>query len=152
MWRETTDKMKRLLFFFLFVSQRLILSAQGQVLVLYHADHRTTEVELYTRPQITFEGDNMVITSSVLQMSFKVGDVLHFSYRENTTDIAKQNRRIICKGIEENAKIAVYKSDGTLVPIRMDSYNGQPGFSLSQLPTGVYILSINGRTTKIVRP
>ena len=53
---------------------RLTASAQTQVLVLHHKDNTTTDVELYTKPAITFEGDKMLINSSVLHMELKVGD------------------------------------------------------------------------------
>ena len=151
--------MRKLLIPLLFVCSRLTISAQTQILVLHHADKTTTEVELYTQPKITFEGDRMVIASSVLHLSFQVGDVVRFSYRDTNTavrqpdaDYTQQNGQIVFNGIQDASKITVYKSDGTRMPVRFSNYNGQLGFSLSSLPTGVYILSINGKTAKIVRP
>ena len=64
----------------------------------------------------------------------------------------QENGKIIFNGIKDAAKIAVYNSNGTRVPIRFSSYNGLLGFSLASLPTGVYILSIDGKNAKIVRP
>lgn len=111
--------MKRFLILLIIVSSRLSLSAQTQVLVLHHADKTTTEVELYTQPKITFEGDQMVIVSSVLNMSFKVGDVVRFSYKDQETAIKKpeagytqENGKIVFNGIKDPAKIAVYNPDG----------------------------------------
>ena len=151
--------MKRFLVLLLIVCSRLSVSAQTQVLVLHHADKTTTEVELYTQPKITFEGDQMVIASSVLQLSFQVGDVVRFSYKDQETAIkqpnvgyTQENGKIIFNGIKDAAKIAVYNSNGTRVPIRFSSYNGLLGFSLASLPAGVYILSIDGKNAKIVRP
>lgn len=153
--------MKQLLLLLVLIGCRLTVSAQTQVLVLHHADNTTTDVELYTKPAITFEGDKMLINSSVLHMELKVGDVVRFSYRDKNTntavrqpdaDYTQQNGQIVFNGIQDASKITVYKSDGTRMPVRFSNYNGQLGFSLSSLPTGVYILSINGKTAKIVRP
>ena len=151
--------MKRFLILLIIVSSRLSLSAQTQVLVLHHADKTMTEVELYTQPKITFEGNQMVIASSVLNLSFQVGDVVRFSYRDKSTavkqpdaDYTQQNGMMIFNGIKDVSKIAVYKSDGTRMPVHFCSYDGHLAFSLSSLPTGIYILSINGKTAKIVRP
>ena len=151
--------MKHILISLIIVSSRLSVSAQTQVLVLHHADKTTTEVELYTQPKITFEGNQMVIASSVLNLSFQVGDVVRFSYRDKSTavkqpdaDYTQQNGMMIFNGIKDVSKIAVYKSDGTGVPVHFCSYDGHLAFSLSSLPTGIYILSINGKTAKIVRP
>ena len=153
--------MKRLLALLMLTGWITTVSAQTQVLVLHHADNTTTGVELYTKPKITFENDQMVITSSVLMMSFKVGDVVRFSYKENNTaidqaetqaDYVQRNGLIIFNGVKDADKIAVYKSDGTRQPVQISLYNGHPAFSLSSLPTGVYILNINGKSAKIVRP
>lgn len=153
--------MNKLLIILMLTGSRLTASAQTQVLVLHHKDNTTTDVELYTKPKITFEGDNMLINSSVLNMELKVGDVVRFSYKEKSTNIehpktdatyTQQNGLIIFNGIQDAGKIAVYKSDGTRIPVRFSNYSGQLGFPLSSLPTGVYILSINGKTAKIVRP
>lgn len=153
--------MKKLLIILMLAGSRLTASAQTQVLVLHHKDNTTTDVELYTKPAITFEGDKMLINSSVLHMELKLGDVVRFSYKEKSTNIehsetdatyTQQNGLIVFNGIQDASKITVYKSDGTRMPVRFSNYNGQLGFSLSSLPTGVYILSINGKTAKIVRP
>ena len=153
--------MKKLLIILMLAGSRLIASAQTQVLVLHHKDNTTTDVELYTTPAITFEGDKMLINSSVLHMELKVGDVVRFTYKEKSTSIehpetdatyTQQNGLIVFNGIQDASKITVYKSDGTRVPVRFSNFEGQLGFPLSSLPTGVYILSINGKTAKIVRP
>ena len=140
---------------------RLTAFAQTQVLVLHHKDNTTTDVELYTKPKITFEGDKMIINSSVIHMELKVGDVVRFSYRDKNTntavrqpdaDYTQQNGMMVFNGITDVSKIALYKSDGSRVPVHFCSYDGHLAFFLSSLPTGVYILSINGKTAKIVRP
>lgn len=38
----------------------------AQTLVLHHANGTTTDVQLYTMPQVKFEGDKVLITSTVL--------------------------------------------------------------------------------------
>lgn len=48
------------------------LTMQAQTLVLHHANGKTTDVELYTQPQVKFVGDKVLITSTVLDMIFSL--------------------------------------------------------------------------------
>ena len=46
----------------------------SQTLVIHHADGTITDVELYTRPVVTFQEDKILISSPVLSMEYpKVG-------------------------------------------------------------------------------
>lgn len=48
----------------------------AQTLVLHHADGSTTEIELYTRPLVTFQGNKVFVVSSVLNMEFQENEIL----------------------------------------------------------------------------
>ena len=48
--------------------------SMSQTLVIHHADGTITDVELYTRPVVTFQEDKILISSPVLSMEYpKVG-------------------------------------------------------------------------------
>ena len=63
------------------------ISAQTQALVLQHADGNTTEVELYTKPKVTFEGNKLFVKSSIINLEYQVGDVIRFYYKGKGTEI-----------------------------------------------------------------
>ena len=61
------------------------VTAQGQTLVLHHADGSTTDVKLFVAPKVTFEGEKLHIQSPVVDMQFTVGDVVRYSFESDDT-------------------------------------------------------------------
>ena len=64
------------------------VKAQGQTLVLHHANGKTTEVELYTLPRIQMTDDKMVITVQGSKQEFEKTDVVRFTYKGIGTGIS----------------------------------------------------------------
>ena len=134
--------------------------AQTQALVVWLADGSTTDVELYTEPKVTFSADRMFIKSSVLDIEYKATDVVRFTYRGNGSgidnlqaeaDYTQADGRIVFHGISAEDKVAIYRTDGVRLPIRPDIQGTDAVLSLSSLPVGVYLFSVNGKTSKFVR-
>lgn len=137
--------------------------AQSQVLVLHHADGTTTDVELYTQPRIEFRGDRVVITSPVLDMEYPVSDIFRFTYKGKGTsgisipqqqaDYTQENDKLIFHGVKSTDKVAVYKTNGVRVPVSLTATaDDDVMLSLTAIPSGVYLLSVNGRTSKFTKP
>jgi hypothetical protein len=137
--------------------------AQSQALVLHHADGTTTDVELYTQPRIEFKGDRVIITSPVLDMEYAADDILHFTYKGKGTsginshlkqaDYSQENDKLIFHGVKSTDKVAVYKTNGVRVPVRLNTTaDDNVTLSLSAISSGVYLLSVNGRTSKFTKP
>lgn len=134
--------------------------AQSQTLVLWHADGTTTEVELYTLPSIQMQADKMVIVSQGVSQEFAKADVLRFTYKGVGTGISQVNPktayrvdedRITFYGVSDTNRISVYTTGGMQIPIPLISDGNKSVFSLSSLPSGVYLVNINGRTLKFIR-
>ena len=137
--------------------------AQSQVLVLHHPGGTTTDVELYTQPRIEFKGDRVIITSPVLDMEYAAEDILRFTYKGKGTsaisspqqeaDCTQENDRLIFRGVKSNDKVAIYKTNGIRVPVRLSFSAGDTAtLPLNSIPSGVYLLSVNGRTSKFTKP
>ena len=137
--------------------------AQSQVLVLHHADGTTTDVELYTQPRIEFRGDRVVITSPVLDMEYPASDILRFTYKGKGTsginfpqqqaDYTQENDKLIFHGVKSTDKVAVFKTNGVRVPVSLTATaDDDVMLSLTAIPSGVYLLSVNGRTSKFTKP
>lgn len=137
--------------------------SQSQALVLHHADGTTTDVELYTQPRIEFKGDSVIITSPVLDMEYAAADILRFTYKGKGTsgvssplkqaDYSQENDKLIFHGIKSSDKVAVYKTNGVRVPVRLSFSSGETAsLPLNSIPSGVYMLSVNGRTSKFTKP
>ena len=103
-------------------------SAQNNAtLVLHHADGTTTDVALYLKPRVVFDGDLVRITSTVLDMEYPKSNILRFSYTGKGSSISnpqseasftREGDRLIFHGIGSTDKVAVYNSDGIRVPVQ----------------------------------
>ena len=138
-----------------------VSTASAQTLVLHHADDTTTDVELYLMPRIQFQNDHVLITSSVLDMDFPKENVLRFSYKVVTNDVkavkrdadySRENGQLVFHGIDQTDKVAVYNMNGIRVPIRLIRSGNDVTLPLASIPSGVYVLSVNGRTSKFSKP
>ena len=144
-----------LLFLFLFTGLK------AQTLVLHHADGTTTDVELYLMPRIQFENDKVLITSTVLDMEYPKDNVLRFSYKgtisgidtpKATLNYSQENGIIVFHGIKDRDKVAVYNANGIRVPMTLSFSGDDVILPLSSLPSGVYVLSVNGKASKFTKP
>jgi len=119
-------------------------------------------VELFIQPRIEFQGDRVLITSSVLVMDYAKEDILRFTYKGGTTvavkDVKKQadctqrDGQLVFHGITGQDKVAVYNANGVRMPIRLTVSGNDATLSLNAIPKGVYLLSVNGRTSKFTKP
>lgn len=135
--------------------------AQGSAtLVLWHADGRTTDVELYTQPQVLFQNDSVFVTSSVVDLKYADREILRFTYKGKGTGIhtpnasvnySQEGDRLVFHGITSADKVALYTTNGIHVPVHLIVAGDGVTLSLSSIPQGVYILNINGKTTKFTK-
>ena len=136
--------------------------AQGNApLVLWHADGTTTDVALYLMPKVEFSGDKVRITSTVLDMEYPKENILRFSYKGSGTGISTPNAeadcsrkgdRLVFHGVTSRDKVAVYTVNGFRVPLSLTVTPDGLSLPLSSIPQGVYVLSVNGKTSKFTRP
>ena len=136
------------------------LTMQAQTLVLHHANGTTTDVDLYTQPQVKFEGDKVLITSTVLDMEYDKQDVLRFTYKGSSLGISNpkekakvshENGQLVFHGIKSSDKISVHTVNGIRVPVRLQHSGSSATLPLSAIPSGVYLLTVNGRTSKFTK-
>lgn len=135
--------------------------AQGNAtLVLWHPDGTTTDVELFNQPRVQFLNDSVFITSTVLALKYDAKDILRFSYKGNGTGISlpqsetnyeQENGQLVFNGVKLTDHVALYTTNGIRVPVRLSSVNGHVSLPLSSVPKGVYVLNVNGKTSKFTK-
>ena len=137
-----------------------VQAQNNATLVLWHPDGKTTDVELFTQPRVQFLNDSVFITSTVLDLKYEAKDILRFSYKGNGTGIAlpqsetnyqQENGQLVFNGVKLSDRVALYTTNGIRVPVRLSSANGHVSLPLSSVPKGVYVLNVNGKTTKFTR-
>ena len=152
--------MKTKLLFLLTLCLCIPKLAEAQTLVLHHANGKTTDVELLTQPQVKFQNDKVLITSTVLNMEYPKEDVLTFTFKGKTSGIkspkgnlsySKENGQIVFHGIKSSETIAVYNLKGIRLPVNIQRSGDVATLSLSSIPSGTYLLNVNGRTSKFTK-
>ncbi len=137
-----------------------IFTASAQTLVLHHANGTTTDVELYTQPQVKFQNDKVLITSTVLNMEYPKSDVLKFTFKGTKTgisspkqqsDYSQEDGQLVFHGIKSTDKLAIYTVNGIRVPVNFQRSGSSATLPLASIPSGVYVLSVNGRTSKFTK-
>ena len=107
--RITKNKRIFVVFVILLLSSFKSSPVFTQTLVILHSDGSTTDVELSTWPEVTFENDNVIIKSTILDLEFPKQDVLRFTYKSKSTDISrskdsdnivKDNGQLLFNGIK----------------------------------------------------
>ena len=138
-----------------------IHTTKAQTLVLHHADGTQTDVQLLTQPRVTFENDKLLITSSVIYMEYPKEDILRFTFKSSTTgirsaqgktDYTREGGLLVFHGIKSGDKVAVYTLKGIRVPVRLNHRGNDATLSLASIPSGAYLLQVNGRTSKFTKP
>ena len=133
---------------------------QAQTLVLWHSNGTTTDVELFTQPNVQFKNDKVLVTSSVINLEYDKQDVICFTYKGKNTgitspahdsDYSQENGQIVFHNVKSTNKIALYKANGIRVPVRLALQDNSVILSLSSIPSGIYLLNINGRTSKFTK-
>lgn len=137
-------------------------AAQTATLVLHHADGKTSEVELYTMPRIQLLADKTVITSQGIKQEFSKTDVVRITYKGVATGISTvkpetryrvDEDRVTFYSDTSSDRISVHNAGGVQVPVSLTADgDGNAILSLAHLPQGVYLVTINGRTIKLIRP
>lgn len=132
----------------------------AKTLVIHLKNGTTTDVELYTQPRIEFKNDKVLITSPVLNMEYPKTDVLRFTYKGGSldatspkadTEVTRDGDRLVFHNVKATDQVAVYTVHGIRVPVRFTRSGNTATLSLSQIPSGVYLLSVNGRTSKFTK-
>lgn len=137
------------------------LAANPVTLNIHLADGTVQSVQLYTRPQVTFEDDRVVFTSPVATFSYDAKQVLRFTYSGIQSDKAsfpqakdlfrQQGEQLLFDPSVKTSAIHLFTEDGRRLPVSLVTSNGRPSLSLKSLPAGVYVLSVNGQTSKLMK-
>jgi hypothetical protein len=152
---------KTLLTLILLIGMGIDSFAQDKaILVLWLADGTKTDIEVSQQPQIKFENDKVIITSSVLNMEYNADEILRFTYKGEGTAISpihkdagvsQEDGRLVFHGITSANQVSIYSTNGMRIPVSIVTADGHYSLSLSSIPSGVYILKVNGKTSKFTK-
>ncbi len=116
-----------------------------------------TVLELSANPVITFEEEEMVVTTDFTRIMIPLDDIVEYTVNEVASGIKGvsvapqfQNGRVVLHDIPQGTSIGVYTMEGKLVMRQVADATASAEISISSLPKGVYIISVSGKSFKII--
>ena len=139
-----------------------VLADNLNTLVVTMKNGAETAFFLKDKPNVTFEGTNLKVVSEKTTTSFALADVLRFTYVKrdpsgidqqviNPTEISYEDGVLVISQIKAGASVGVYALDGKLVRQLKAQRAGTYRLSLSELPTGLYLVKADNVTYKITK-
>ena len=139
-----------------------VLADNLNTLVVTMKNGAETAFFLKDKPNVTFEGTNLKVVSEKATTSFALADVLRFTYVKrdpsgidqqviNPTEISYEDGVLVISQIKAGASVGVYALDGKLVRQLKAQRSGTYRLSLSELPTGLYLVKADNITYKITK-
>ena len=130
-------------------------------LVVLTKDNAQHMFVLADKPEVTFEGVDLVVTCVNSTTTFALADVIRFTYlnatdaveelTENATTVDFKDGMIVINQLKEGSNVAVYSVDGKLIRHLIARETGNYSLNLSELPPGVYIVKADRVTYKIAK-
>ena len=116
-----------------------------------------TVLELSTKPIITFEGENMVVTNEFTRVVIPMDDIKEYIVSEAATGISVisatpqfENGRIRLTDLPKGLPICIHTIDGKLVSKQYADDSGKASIDLTSLPKSVCVISVQNRKIKII--
>lgn len=132
--------------FFLFLMAVATIGAKAQTkLILHQKSGGDIEIAFSDKPVATFEGENMILTTSKTQFSFPLSNLGETTYEED--NIATAIIESVTPLSPDAGPSRIYDLDGRLVKTVPA---GEP-VSFGTLPQGIYIIKNNNSSYKINR-
>jgi len=117
---------------------------------------------LKDKPQVKFEGTNLVVTSAIGDAAFPLADVLRFTYAKkdpagindivtDPTGVTYQDDVLTISQLKANATVDIFSLDGKLLRQLKAHHAGTYRINLSELPSGLYLVRADNVTYKITK-
>lgn len=151
-------KEKILLLIVLCMTQFMGLKAQ--TLLIWNGSDVVQRIELKKRPIVKVLDDKLVITGEDISLEYGINDARRFTFEDVQTGVKGEpvqpqvqrvgNRIVLCN-VTSADDVSIYTLDGIRVPLRVEPEGDNMVLQLNMLSSGVYLLTVNGRTTKLMK-
>ena len=133
----------------------------GQSLKIWNKDNSIVNViDLKEEPVIAILDNSIHITTSEYVLDYGIGEVRRFTYDVLDTgikdllfptDCRQEGLYIIINNVKSKSSIGLYGINGMAIPVNAEQRGDGYAISLEGLSSGVYLLNVNGKTTKILK-
>lgn len=160
--------MKRTLLRFIFTSLLAAMSStlhaadEVETLIILMKNGSENAFFLKDKPKVTFEGTSLKVSAATGDVSFALADVMRFTYAkkstsgiseqvENPTGVSFEGDVLVISQLKANTTASIYALDGKLIRQLKPQRAGTYRISLSELPTGLYLVKADNVTYKITK-
>lgn len=143
----------------LFVFCLLSVVGKAQSLLIWSETNLLQRVELTEKSTILIQDDLLIVRCNDVSLEYNLKSVHRFSFEGTSNKIKgvcshtvhQNNDRIIVYGIASLEKISLYTLNGICVPVNIIHQGNNLIINISSIKHGIYLLTINGITTKIAK-
>lgn len=136
--------------------------ASRDVLVVWTNDGGKTAYALSNRPVLRFTDTEMLITGESIEATYPLDQFVRYTYessdftgiRDLTTEEGYgtvSGDYLLFPSLKANSTVSIYALSGRLILQKTIKADGEYAFPLASLPTGVYVVKVNGLTYKITK-
>ena len=142
----------------------LLASAQEpkSFLVVWSKDGTKVAYALTEKPKITFTETDLVITAEGVDVNYPLENMSRFTYEANddtairdlkTDDVSFKldGESLLFLDLSPNSTVSLNALNGNVIFSKTVQTAGEYAFPLSNLNAGVYLVTVNGLTYKIVK-
>ena len=131
-------------------------------LVVWAKDGSYVAYALAEEPKVTFTDTDLVITANSVEVSYSLVNMARFTYETNENAAVKNiktdeilfkldSESLLFPALSANSTVQLCTLNGTLVFKKTIQSFGAYSFPLTYLNAGVYMVTVNGITYKIVK-
>ena len=131
-------------------------------LVVWAKDGSKVAFALSKRPKVSFTGTDLIITGKDIEVNYALDKMSRFTYEIVDATVVKDIKTekaffqvlgdaLLFPALKANSTVSVYSLNGILVFKEIVRTDGDYSFPLSSLNVGVYLVTVNGITYKIVK-
>lgn len=140
------------------------LSIQAEInLYVWKKDGSKVAFALSEEPKVTFNENSLMINSNTVSVSYDLKDMAKFTYEDPDSQGIKNiendkessfkfdGEMLLFPSLKAGSKVVILNHGGVLVFRRTIEAAGDYSFPISHLDKGVYLVSVDGLTYKIVK-
>lgn len=131
-------------------------------LVVWAKDGTKVAYALAEKPKVTFTETDLVIKAKGVEVNYSLENMVCFTYESNENTAIRNlktdevsfkldGESLLFPSLSASSTVSLYSLNGTLVFNKTVQTAGEYSFPLSGLNAGVYVVSINSLTYKIVK-
>ena len=139
----------------------ILAKADNMLLQIWLSDGQVMSINLNEEPTTTYVDGNLVITTTKATVTFPLETVNKFTYYMPTngidtteglgTKLSQDGESLTFYGLNKNTEITVYSPAGVTVRKVKSGSEKSTTVTVSDLPSGAYIVKVNSITYKITK-